>query len=150
MSEIEKVQIEIAKTKLAQEQLKLRNLQKIHSTTEQMSHGISVAGSAIKNTSFSLVFYIGRWILAAIITAFINCVAAWWFLSKHIPTNKDADFLYKTGELLGYLNVPNTISILLSATIIGFIPTKEWKNIHGIIIFISLIVFGGWYFLRQP
>jgi hypothetical protein len=149
MSEIEKVQIEIAKAKLAQEQLKLKNLQKIHSATEQISNGISVAGGAIKKTSFGLVFYIGRWILAAIITAFINCVAAWLFLSKHIPLRKDADFLYQTGELLGYLHVPNTISILLSATIIGFIPIKEWKDIHGIILIISLIVFGGWYFLRK-
>ena len=148
MSEIEDIQIEIARAKLAQEKLKLKNLEKFHNTTENISSGIATTGRIIKKTSFNFVFYVGRWILIALLTAIINTIASWWFLSKHIPLHKDADFLYQTGELLGYLHVPNVTSILLSATILAFIPTREWKDIHGAIILISVIVFAGWYFLR--
>jgi hypothetical protein len=147
-TEIKDIQLQIAKTKLAQEQILLSQMQAKQESLANISKKVSEVGAKTVATSTKLIIYLIKWPVAAVAAATMNLIGAWVFLSNKLPLHREAEFLYQVGELAGYIHTPNLISIIIIATLLAFTSISEWKDLAPGAGFISAIIFGVWYFVR--
>ena len=146
MSELEKINIEIAKLKLAQEQQKLEQLQKRQRAINHIEEAATTATTIATNTGIKLLSYIGRWLFYFFATCFIGLLLLLMF---NKPFQHANGFLYATGELLGKHSDPIIISLMLTPTLTAFFPlSKIGKgNVEALLGIIPLTIFAIWYLL---
>ena len=147
-SELQIVQLETAKAKLAQETLTLNQMKARQESLINISKKLTETTSRASAVAKNVTLYIIIWPAAAIIVAAMNIAGSWLFLRNKLPLHKDANLLYQVGELAGYVHAPNLISIIITSTILAFFSIKEWKDLMPGAAVISFIIFGIWHFTQ--
>lgn len=146
MSELEKVEVEIAKVKLAQEKLKLAQQLKKQEAISKLGQSVGETASVAATISGSIAKYIARWFIYLLITVLFGLIA----FTMHLKPfgNHPDGFIYTLGFTLGSHDVPITISLLTAPTLAAFFPLSKLGkgNVEGLLILIPAIVFAIWYF----
>lgn len=142
-TELEKTQLEIARLQLEQERHKLAGLQMRQKVVTNLAQGAVAVGGAVGKGGSTLVRYVGRWLLWALVVE--TCVvillgASAWFSPSGLG------FWWDLGVRLGAMHAPNLITVFGVPTILAFFPFAQLggKEAQGTLGGLGLGVFFLW------
>lgn len=145
MSELEKVEVELARVKLAQEKIKLAQQLRKQEAISKFGQSVGETANVAATVAGSIAKYIARWLVYLLITAFLGLIAFTMHL-KPFENHPDG-FIYTLGFTLGSHRVPITISLLTAPTLAAFFPLSKLGkgNVEGLLMLIPTFVFAIWY-----